>query len=54
MIATTLIGLTSAFTKNKKAKIALLLLEIAIISIAYKKSSKEHDSKILQEKENLQ
>ncbi|SHN00248.1 MULTISPECIES: hypothetical protein [unclassified Polaribacter] len=44
MIATKIIGLTSALTKSKKAKIGLLLLEIAIIAVAYKSNKQEKAS----------
>ncbi|WP_157812210.1 hypothetical protein [Polaribacter sp. ALD11] len=50
MIATKLLGITSALIKSKKAKIALLLLEIAVIAIAYKNTSKEKEFETLQEK----
>jgi len=51
MIATKLIGLTSALTKSKKAKIGLLILEIAVIAIAYKNNST--NKKILESKEEI-
>jgi len=41
MIATTLLGLTAAVSKNKKLKIALLLTEIALIAWAMN-STKEN------------
>jgi hypothetical protein len=47
MIATTLLGLTAAVSKNKKLKIALLLTEVALIAWAMKSNK---DSKKLQSK----
>ncbi len=41
MIATKILGLTAAVSKNKKLKIALLLTEVALLALAYK-SGKDH------------
>lgn len=47
MIATKILGLTAAVSKNKKLKIALLLTEVALIALAFKSSK---DNKKLQSK----
>lgn len=41
MIITKVLGLTSAFTKSKKAKLAILGLEMAILVYAVAKSKAE-------------
>ena len=52
MIATKILGLTAAVSKSKKLKIALLLTEVALIALAFKKDRKEKRKiKELQEKE---
>ncbi|WAC03763.1 hypothetical protein N7U66_10285 [Lacinutrix neustonica] len=50
MISTKIIGLTSLLTKNKKAKIAILLIEIGIIAYALAKSNEtqKHTKKLSQ------
>jgi len=52
MIATKILGLTAAVSKNKKLKIALLLVEVALLALAYKsgKDSKKLKNKRLQAK----
>lgn len=47
MIATKILGLTAAVSKNKKLKIALLLTEVALLALAYKSGK---DRKKLQSK----
>ena len=47
MIATKILGLTAAVSKNKKLKIALLLTEVALLALAVLSS---RDSKKLQSK----
>lgn len=42
MITTKIIGLTRLLTKNKKAKIAILLIEIGSIAYALSKSNETH------------
>lgn len=39
MIITKVLGLTAALSKSKKAKIGILLLEIAILAVATKASN---------------
>mgnify|MGYP005993141785 CR=1 FL=1 len=39
MIATKILGLTAALSKNKKLKIGILLLEVALLAFAVKKRS---------------
>lgn len=41
MIITKLLGLTSTLTKSKKAKIAILLIEIGVLAYALKTSNNE-------------
>ncbi|WP_161792597.1 hypothetical protein [Psychroserpens damuponensis] len=41
MIITKLLGLTSTLTKSKKAKIAILLLEVGILAYALKTNNDE-------------
>ncbi|NNE32581.1 MAG: hypothetical protein HKN40_09445 [Winogradskyella sp.] len=47
MIITKVLGVTSAFTKSKKAKIAILALEIAILGYALYQQKKESKNKQL-------
>ncbi|WP_156875602.1 hypothetical protein [Lacinutrix venerupis] len=41
MIITKLLGLTSALTKSKKAKIAILLIEVGVLAYALATSNEE-------------
>ena len=47
MIITKVLGLTSAFAKNKKAKIAILGIEMAVLAYAAIKNKKEKKPKQL-------
>lgn len=47
MIITKVLGLTSALTKSKKAKIAILGIEIAILTYALYQQKKEKENKRL-------
>ncbi|AEH00539.1 MULTISPECIES: hypothetical protein [Lacinutrix] len=44
MIITKILGLTSTLTKSKKAKIAILLLEIGILAYAIATSNEEQSN----------
>lgn len=49
MIITKILGLTSALTKSKKAKIAILLIEVGVLAYALTANNKEnskHNKKI--------
>jgi len=43
MILTKILGLTGAITKNKKAKILILLIEIAVLAYAISRHDQEDD-----------
>lgn len=47
MIITKVLGLTSALTKSKKAKIAILAIEIGILAYALHQQKKENGNKRL-------
>lgn len=47
MIITKVLGLTAALSKSKKAKIGILLLEIAILALAATTNSKVEKKKEL-------
>ncbi|MFD1062882.1 hypothetical protein ACFQ1Q_06455 [Winogradskyella litorisediminis] len=47
MIITKLLGVTSAFTKNKKAKMAILGLEIGVLAYALYQQKQEKKAKKL-------
>ncbi|MUU79278.1 hypothetical protein [Winogradskyella endarachnes] len=45
MIITKVLGLTSAFTKSKKAKIAILGLEMAVLGYALYQKKRQNKNK---------
>ncbi|MBU3010625.1 hypothetical protein KO506_04380 [Polaribacter vadi] len=46
MIATKILGLTAAVSKSKKLKIALLLTEVALLTMAFKKENNLEKKKL--------